>query len=39
VGAVRDPVPLEYSIQWLTCTVADKLDTVRGRLHDAGDEF
>jgi hypothetical protein len=23
-----DPVPLEYSIGWLTCTVASRLDAV-----------
>src|SRR5215472_4779802 len=28
LGAAGDPVPFEYSIEWLTCTVTDKLDPV-----------
>ena len=35
---IREPVPLEYSIGWLTCTLADRPDTVMvswaGAAHD-----
>jgi hypothetical protein len=28
VAAAFDPVPLEYSIEWLTCAIASRLDVV-----------